>query len=182
MPILVLSSTPSLNPPSPKSRSAPSCRRRTRTEACRSVDRTCLICSFCATDGKACRKDGWVDHLERRSSRRAKRTVLAKRLYRVFLYGWHVTSWTWRETGNGDQVISQSTANIMPGRRGARIHLFLPTTQALVETALSQLCRARPIWSTRYQTLNLVSRYFCFLASCSAEWAFYANHQRISTI
>lgn len=78
---------------------------------------------------KASRKDGWVDHLERRSNRRAKRTVLAKRLYCVFLYGWHVTSWTWGETGNGNQVILQSTAYIMPGRRAARTHLSLPTAQ-----------------------------------------------------
>lgn len=76
---------------------------------------------------KASRKDGWVEHSSVGQIEGRKGTDLAKRLYCVFLYGWHVTSWTWREMENGDQVILQSTAYIMPERRAARIHLFLPT-------------------------------------------------------
>lgn len=180
----MLSSTPGLNPPSPRSRSAPSCKRRTRTEACRSVDRTCLICSFCATDGKASRKDGWVEHSSVGQIEGRKGTDLAKRLYCVFLYGWHVTSWTWRETENGDRVILQSTAYIMPERRARPgFTCFCLPRLALAEIALSQLCRARLIWSTRYPDFEpRLAVAFCFLAICSAEWAFHASHQRISTI
>lgn len=112
-----------------------------------------------------------------------KGTDLAKRLYCVFLYGWHVTSWTWREMENGDQVILQSTAYIMPERRAARIHLFLPT--ALGSRGNRTVPALPGPTYLEHEVPDFEPRLtvaFCFLAICSAEWAFHASHQRISTI
>jgi hypothetical protein len=59
----------------------------------------------------------------------------------------------------GNQVILQSTAYIMPERRAARIHPFLPihAGSRRYRTVPSQLCRGQLIWSMRCQTINLTS-------------------------